>query len=850
MKFDKLNLYLLFVIFLYLELSCYSKVIISSKKITNNEKILNENINYNLYNNKYKYLYSNLNRNQYSNVNNNFRKNKITYAANENFNLGADLGKLDKFYARMQNENHDSKDNHQLKNEKVLENQINENPNYNLNHHEVEQEKPNQNNNLNYESNEPVKNDFKNNKFNNPQLHNTNEDEIQHENRLATENTNNAHISANKKFANNEDLNTLEAPKKILDNTLNSLYRAINSTFLVKDSYTFRKENRLYDYKLLDRQIEEIFEIMLYKTQKRLTKDGMRDFIGLFMNTYTACDQDKDNVLNLLEFTKCLQSDQYLSQIVPTPKQYSNNDNLTSSDDVFYKTLFNLIDDRNMNYINFVGYIKIRLFTFSWRQCSVFAPYMEEIDFECAIDIVSGHKTASRTLIRQIFFMSLHFSNNPNQRNIDFLTFAEFANSIRLYGIINQKDDEDITRNEFNLALDGNLLPIRYNQMIIDQIFELVQEHDKLNQGIDLQSFIFYDLCLQLFSLKTASRQYYLNKSELIQVLNSPVFPNKTLAEISFIPQFNLTVDSYQMYQYYNISQFNNEANYLYKFLETEVHTELKNKNNLRSKYHTNSKLGKYSNNKLNSYSNEKNSKMENLNNKKNSANNLYPDEIELFNNKFTNDPISQSLSSGMNSLNMTFNQNLTSNRIFDALDGNSVGYISFKDFAVFYHIAYVFTKEDKFSKGKIPAGRLYEIFSTYSEYPVISYHFRERSVRFNSFDVNAYIDLLDAIIIMRIDDMVRYYTRKTDLQTLNEIDVKSLLSKINMKFVSDSILNQCLRGIDYNNIPKYEWECCFVQGMTLNLNYYDAISNYLTAKNNKIALSSTVFYNVDPNYQ
>ena len=218
-----------------------------------------------------------------------------------------------------------------------------------------------------------------------------------------------------------------------------------------------------------------MFQIMLFRTQKQLTKNGLRDFIGLFMNTYSSCDQDKDNVLNKAEFIQCLKSDKYLSQIVPTPKEYSNNNKLSDDENTFYETIFNIIDDRNLNYINFVGYIRIRLYSFSWKHCSVFAPFLEEVDFECAMDIVSNHRTASRTLMRQIYFMSLHFSNNPNQRNIDFITFTEIVTSIRLYGTINQKEDEDITRNEFNLALDGNILPIRYNQLIIDQIFELVQ---------------------------------------------------------------------------------------------------------------------------------------------------------------------------------------------------------------------------------------------------------------------------------------------------------------------------------------------------------------------------------------
>ena len=101
----------------------------------------------------------------------------------------------------------------------------------------------------------------------------------------------------------------------------------------------------------------------------------------------------------------------------------------------------------------------------------------------------------------------------------------------------------------------------------------------------------------------------------------------------------------------------------------------------------------------------------------------------------------------------------------------------------------------------------------------------------------------------MNIDSVAGYFYRLGDTQTLNEIEAKKFLTRINMRYIPDAYLNKCLRGIDTNNLPKYEWECCFIQGMNLNLKFYETMDNYLTVKANNLTLSNTVFYNVDPNY-
>jgi hypothetical protein len=460
--------------------------------------------------------------------------------------------------------------------------------------------------------------------------------------------------------------------------------------------------------------------------------------------------------------------------------------------------------------------MKLRLLAFSWRECSVLSPYLEETDFECALELVSGYKTSSRTMGRNIFKLALELTNNAALRNLDFLSYSIVAFSVRLFGQINSKEDNDITRAEFNLALDDNVLPTRYNQEIVNQIFKLIDDYDRPDQGMDLESFIYYDFILELFTINNKVRPYYLSLTDFKKVSMDMLFPNKTLNEIYFIPQYNITENSYQMYQYLNISQYVGEKDFLYKFLEVEslVSTSSKKNSKLSGKFLDRNSMRK----------------------KVNRAEKVIP--------------VNPMNSNKNNFFNVSIHINSTFQLIFNSLDTDMDGWINFYDFGSFMQIAWVFSRADEFNKGRLTAGQLAEILKSYSDYPVISHRMRKRSERFNLFDQNVYIDLLSCVQIMKIDDIVKYFTRKVDNSNVYEVELKKILIRVNMNYVPDSNLHRCLRGLDVNNLPRYEWECAFVEGMNLNLQYFEAMNNYKDAKLNNINSLNTVFYNIDPSYK
>ena len=575
-----------------------------------------------------------------------------------------------------------------------------------------------------------------------------------------------------------------------------SLYDDLNKTFVVQNLHTFKKRRKLLDFKLLDKQIELIFQSMLYS--QRNSASSLRGYIQIFINNFEECDKDIDNVLSLDEFSSCMQNDTYLKKILIPDKIVSAQTNFTNSS-YFYQILFDLFDEYNHNYLNFNDYMKLRLMIFSWKHCSLATTYIEETLFECAFEVAAGFKTLNSRSARNIFNLGLYLSNNEVIRNLDFISYCMITVSANLYSYINTKDDGDISKSELNTALDNNMLPIRYNQFTINALFWLSKE-GRVNKGIDMKTFIFYDYILKIFNMKNATRPYYLNQTEFVGVLNNAFFPNKTLNEIYKIPPFDLTSASFNMLAYLNISRYMNEDDYLMTFLQ--IKDKKKNSN-----FHSNH-ARKYA--------------------------------------KFKR----QENNSSDNSSNTTaamFNLTKTAGFLFNILDFDADGYISFKEFGCLIQISFIMSQIDKNKIGMVPAGILYDYLYNYDDFPRISDKLKKRIGRLTSIPEDLYINLYSLIILLKSDEAMELYSRKLNLNTIYEVELKTVLYKMGLKAFPDNFLNKCLRGTDEEFLPKYDWECAIIEAVISISKYYQSVRFYQMTKANNITLLNTIFINVDP---
>jgi len=581
--------------------------------------------------------------------------------------------------------------------------------------------------------------------------------------------------------------------------TLSSvLYKNLNLTFQGHKSEHFKIRTRDWqNNKIFDVQLDIIYKDFLHGSDREITPQTTRDIIALFTSEFEACDVDNDYVLSPSEFEGCFKNDTFLSNVKPPSPNYANyvNNSYTNSTG-FHHQLFKALDAYEVGYLNFYDYMLIRLYAYSWKKCSVVAPFIEELMFECAMDIAAGYKSMSRTTARRVYQMGLDNTNALTTRNLDFVTFTGLATSIRTFGLINNRGDNDASINEFNTALDANLLPIRYNQDIINQMFKLVEDHDNPTQGMDLTTFIFYDNCLKLFDQPNPTRRWFQDLDEFTAAIASDSFTFKGHLEIQRIPVTNLTVASYNMYPYLNISKVRREDDHFIKFMEKSQNRISKAR--VRSSY----------------------------------------------------SPYAFNITSWILPHLPKMNIPLTVAKLFNVLDYDQDGFITFTDFGNFMQVIYLFDKYDKYHKGFLYAGDIFEKFSTFSEFPTMSYHIRERAKRFNLLSQDVYVDLLKTLTFFKIDDIMEANVRRSDKSTLYEVELKHILNVISLDKVPNGYLERCLRAPDENGVPKYDWECAFIKAISITIQVLETQQFYKASQLANVPLVNTEFYNVDPDLQ
>jgi hypothetical protein len=130
-----------------------------------------------------------------------------------------------------------------------------------------------------------------------------------------------------------------------------------------------------------------------------------------------------------------------------------------------------------------------------------------------------------------------------------------------------QKNNFDATLQEFNIALDTNILPIRYNQDIINQFFRLTRKESSAKNGLDLFSFVFYDHYLKLFYQGANLTRWTISDKEFSKICSHWLFPKFIYNYMTQVPTANFTSENYNLRAHINDNQIDEEENFG-KFLE------------------------------------------------------------------------------------------------------------------------------------------------------------------------------------------------------------------------------------------------------------------------------------------
>ena len=135
---------------------------------------------------------------------------------------------------------------------------------------------------------------------------------------------------------------TASAQVAINDSLKNSTYALLNLTFVKQDMADFKNSHRKWDYKIIDKQLEDIFSTMIHKENFK-TVFSDRAYMEIFLNSFYNCDKNFDNVLDFNEFKTCMSNDTYLSVITPPAAVFAAFANYTNPD-FFYQKIFHLLN--------------------------------------------------------------------------------------------------------------------------------------------------------------------------------------------------------------------------------------------------------------------------------------------------------------------------------------------------------------------------------------------------------------------------------------------------------------------------------------------------------------------------
>lgn len=585
----------------------------------------------------------------------------------------------------------------------------------------------------------------------------------------------------------------------------------------------YKMQKGRFDFSMNNAEIKQLFEYMLLKQEKEISEDSLYVFAHIYVKDWMMCDADESGTMSFEEFEKCMKNSTFLNNIkIPNSdfSDYVPNNGIPVEDaQNYYKAIFVLFDEKKWGFLNFLQYMNLRLYSFSLRFCGVSGPYLDEVGFECALDVVANYKSISRPKVKAIYNFIVEMVYSENLRTLDFISFVGFTQPIRLYGKINTKEDDDVRKTDIDLALDSDILPPRYSQEINNIIFKLIETIDVYGSSLDLESFMFYDYFLKAFTTFSFERKGHLSRNEFFNLLQSKFFlPIRFRNEIGLIPQYNLTRNSYKMYMF--SKAFYSEEDHLYKsFLELQTNLNAKNNKINSRKYHSRSN--------------------------KNNFNGIEPEQY----GSDPGYPIKTSFLNGTDSerkMNVSFSAQKSSDILFNILDLDGDNYVNFYDFGHFTQVCFLFSKLDTFIKGRVSVESFRELISTWNDFPSISYLFKDRVNKLNLLDNNSVMDISLALAIVKIEDAVKIQGKGSNQSFLGEIELKLILKNFNMENIPEEYLTKCLRVTDNSLSPRYDWECAFIEGVKANSKYFDTVDYYNLSKFKNITLQSTGFFNID----
>lgn len=267
---------------------------------------------------------------------------------------------------------------------------------------------------------------------------------------------------------------------------------------------------------------------MIYSKLSNSEKEANIDFKTKYEEAFKTCDINNNGELSQEEFVNCTTiNKEHFDNIIPqikNQKLIKNNlilHGMKNKED-YASRLYELFVPKTYK-IDYYVYMTIVLYNYAIKKCQNAPYFLYEKKFECLIQEVVPYRTLSHGTMKQLFNFCLKMSPSPEKREVDMPTFILVSLSVRLFGKINARNNYAVSKTEMINAAENGRLPVRYNEDIINNMFELTDR----NKLIDIHSFVFYDIILKIYKSYESGRKNKLNLDEFKMSLKHIFFPRR-----------------------------------------------------------------------------------------------------------------------------------------------------------------------------------------------------------------------------------------------------------------------------------------------------------------------------------
>lgn len=280
--------------------------------------------------------------------------------------------------------------------------------------------------------------------------------------------------------------------------------------FLEIIKYTF--------YKMTRGETEQMFNFIDMNKDDFVDHTEWDAFTNLYIYPFEACDTNKDNILNPLEYKACYDADPKSKQIEFRRRHQGN----------YWEIIMDAVSTRGVNELNFADYLFIKRALYGLIQCQSNTKFISKSHFRCALESSLPQKYQLKRAYDLIYDTGLRIAADRNLIQMDVITYLRIVYYTYVFGILNQPGDNAILeKQQWLKGIKEDRLPNNWEETEVETIFALINNKALVSptnvvDQISFESWAFFFSLHRMFNKYSIKKPLKLHKEEFLQMLNDP----------------------------------------------------------------------------------------------------------------------------------------------------------------------------------------------------------------------------------------------------------------------------------------------------------------------------------------